>query len=300
MVEARRCVDVSWTPRPWLAILVGLEPVLLLASALLPAETWGRLFWRGTWHQESYGIGYDLHTVYCIAVIAAGAVPLLRQAERTELFDRICGVGAAVVVCVGVAAQLVEIRIMHLTAFVALVLVSLLVVRRDRGRIPAAADLAERDGVTGVLTRAGLDRVLEAMVARVRQHGGRLCVLVIDVDGFKGVNDVHGHLVGDQVLRQVAVRIGASVDGVVGRFGGDEFVVVLPGTDLAQARDLAQRVVVEAGAPFAVAGVRLRPTISVGVAEHDGGSVRDLLAAADAAMYDAKRRGGDAARSAHG
>ncbi len=157
---------------------------------------------------------------------------------------------------------------------------------------------ASRDTVTGALTRGTLEAVLRSFCRHATRSGGALSVAVVDLDRFKQVNDQHGHLAGDAMLAAVAGRLLDVVGdaGCVGRYGGDEMVVVLPGTSVAGAHALATRLVQAASQPVHAEGKRLEPSVSVGVAQHvPGQSATDLVRAADAAMYAVKRGGGGAA-----
>ncbi len=154
--------------------------------------------------------------------------------------------------------------------------------------------LATRDGLTGLLNRRALFDALDAEVQRAARYGHPLSVILLDVDHFKEVNDSHGHAVGDEVLREIAARLGARLRrvDVVGRVGGEEFCVVCPETPAQEARLVAEDLrVVVASRPLA----NLPVTISLGVATFAGGSdTRDaLLARADERLYAAKRAGRD-------
>jgi diguanylate cyclase (GGDEF)-like protein len=160
-----------------------------------------------------------------------------------------------------------------------------------------------RDGLTGLHNRPSFDEQLDRAWARSRRSGSPLSVLMCDVDDFKRYNDTRGHLAGDECLRRIASCLGAAVDrgeDVVARFGGEEFALVLPDTDAAGARVVAERVlqrVRDAALPHAGTGVGRRVSVSVGVATT--GSVRsaeELVGAADAALYAAKVAGRDTAR----
>lgn len=157
-----------------------------------------------------------------------------------------------------------------------------------------AAKLAEAertssrlDAVTGVFNRRFLDEYLTMMVARARRARQPLSVLMVDLDGFKRYNDTYGHEKGDEVLREVALSLAGAVreDNVVARYGGDEFVVVLPSTP----GEFARQVAAELCQLFTG-----EITVSVGVAclGPGGGSKRELLRAADEALYRAKAQGG--------
>jgi diguanylate cyclase (GGDEF)-like protein len=156
-------------------------------------------------------------------------------------------------------------------------------------------DAPVTDAVTGAFSRASMQARLDAELSRVRRAGGRCSLLLFDVDYFKTVNDVYGHLRGDTVLRQVADRVTATIrahDSLY-RYGGDEFVVLLPDTDRAEAVALALRVTEETRATEFAGEPPLRVTISLGVASYpdDGADPDALIACADRRNYLAKRRG---------
>lgn len=159
------------------------------------------------------------------------------------------------------------------------------------------------DPVTGALTRAQLDLALREAFAELAAGVGPLSVALLDVDGFKQINDTYGHVAGDEVLQEVAARIGGAAGAVtLGRFGGDEFVAVLVGRTAAEASRVAESMrAVVAATPVRTDDGLVSVTVSIGVAGHVGGSLADLVRAADDAMYGAKRAGrnrvGVAARS---
>jgi diguanylate cyclase (GGDEF)-like protein len=153
--------------------------------------------------------------------------------------------------------------------------------------------LATRDSLTGLANRRLFDESLHRESARSERLGAPLSLVVLDVDHFKQVNDSYGHQIGDRVLREVGDALVANTKGfdVAARYGGDEFVVLLPGCARNDAVSVAQRVRTEISRQVGDAPV----TISVGVATmpdnaHDA---ERLLAAADAALYEAKRTGRD-------
>jgi diguanylate cyclase (GGDEF)-like protein len=166
--------------------------------------------------------------------------------------------------------------------------------RRERDR--AASD-AERDGLTGALNRRGIDLRLAQALAEARRRQQVLAVLFVDIDHFKKVNDQFGHAVGDRCLDNVVARIGSElrVADSLGRYGGEEFVAVLPGAGVQQALAAAERI--RADIEFRcreVDGHPVRITASIGVAVFDLATDIEpaaLLAVADAALYQAKRAG---------
>ncbi len=156
--------------------------------------------------------------------------------------------------------------------------------------------LAHHDPLTGLPNRAMFaDRAREA-VAHVRRHNRNAAFLFVDLDNFKQINDQLGHDVGDGLLKAIATRLRASVrgDDFVARLGGDEFCVLLQ--DIADPREaaaVAQKLVHELGAPYAVGEHQLSTGASVGIAcmPVDGEDVATLMRRADSAMYRAKQRG---------
>jgi len=152
---------------------------------------------------------------------------------------------------------------------------------------------AVRDPLTGLANRALLEERLRASLARDGRSGDSTGALFLDLDGFKDVNDRHGHAVGDAVLRAVAERLVTAVrpSDTVARLGGDEFVVLVEGaTDIAM-EALVERLVAALEVSVQVGTLDLDVGVSVGVAlsRAGEGDSQGLLSAADARMYDAKR-----------
>jgi diguanylate cyclase (GGDEF)-like protein len=152
------------------------------------------------------------------------------------------------------------------------------------------------DGLTGLANRRQCEETLDDELARIERFGGPLAVVVADLDWFKDVNDQHGHPAGDAVLRQFAVLLHETVRDVdlAGRWGGEEFVLVLPGTDLMGGAQLAERIRLALADQIVLAadGTPILVTASFGVAATPPAkSAPELFAAADAAMYQAKRAG---------
>ncbi|MCO8276947.1 sensor domain-containing diguanylate cyclase [Actinoplanes sp. TRM 88003] len=166
--------------------------------------------------------------------------------------------------------------------------------------VALTAELTERalrDPLTGLGNRALLRERLGEALARSRRSGRPVGALLLDLNGFKQVNDKYGHTVGDHLLQAVAGRLRECVrdEDTVGRLGGDEFVVITE--DLASARDalaVAERIVDALDETITMGGRKLRTPASVGVAlsHADVADADELLRMADTAMYEAKRRGG--------
>ena len=151
--------------------------------------------------------------------------------------------------------------------------------------------MADTDGLTGVGNRATFETRLATEIARATRHGEPVSLLMVDVDHFKLLNDKHGHLIGDEVLRRVARQLqeGCREFDSVARYGGEEFAVVLPATDAAEALVAADRMrrLVDDAAKIP------RVSVSVGVATFplDGAQPAELVTAADSALYRSKRTG---------
>ena len=156
---------------------------------------------------------------------------------------------------------------------------------------------ALRDGLTKVYNRKHFDDLFSKEFAFASRHATPLALLFIDLDFFKKVNDTHGHPAGDYVLAEVSGVLSSAVraEDLVARFGGEEFCVLCRGTDTTGARDLGERLRVEIEQRRLVYGMKVIPvTISVGVAAMPDKSITQatgLLAAADKALYEAKRAG---------
>jgi diguanylate cyclase len=157
-----------------------------------------------------------------------------------------------------------------------------------------AEDLANHDGLTGCNTRRRMMELL-AVEAKRAARGSALTVCLLDLDHFKGVNDDHGHLAGDEVLKQFAATAQAELRATdfLARYGGEEFLIGLSQTALAQAVVVAERIrcAVEER-PFSALPSERRVTVSIGIVEHcPSDSIDRTLFRVDAALYEAKRRG---------
>ena len=189
----------------------------------------------------------------------------------------------------GWSAQISRLIIMLLAAAISLSLVS---------RSQRLLQLATSDSLTALFNRGYVDDRLAIELGRARRYGKLLTIAVIDADHFKALNDAHGHPVGDLVLQKIGaiLRESCRQSDTVGRYGGEEFVVLLPETDIETAqrkveylRDLVARTPIELGAT----GERVQITISAGLASfpQDGQEAAELFALADERMFQAKREG---------
>ncbi len=171
------------------------------------------------------------------------------------------------------------------------------VMQREREEAVAKLqEYANRDGLTGIANRRFFEARLRDEFSRWQRYGGNLSVLLFDLDHFKTINDRFGHVVGDNVLRVMAQRVVDVVrsQDTFGRFGGEEFALLLPCTSLDEAMLVAEKIRQTIGStPIEAEGVRVPVTASVGgAAAHAGALTHETLVnEADAALYRAKRQG---------
>ena len=219
-------------------------------------------------------------------VVAAGVSAdeqLASARERGQRAQQLAALGAALVFAVAAVVARLWRRLEQ--------------ARREHAE--RVEQMALKDALTGLANRHGLEMMFAHHQRRAQRSGEQLSLLFLDLDGFKAVNDRHGHTAGDELLRQAARRLAACVRAgdVVARLGGDEFVVLLvqPGADGA-AELLARRVIAEIARPYRIGEADCHVTASVGLAHHRRGpvDVGALLRRADAAMYRAKTGGKNA------
>ncbi|HEX4027611.1 MAG TPA: PleD family two-component system response regulator [Rhizomicrobium sp.] len=169
---------------------------------------------------------------------------------------------------------------------------------RLRHNVQLSLEMAITDQLTGLHNRRYMSRHLDTLMGNAKRNGRPLAFVIMDIDFFKQVNDSHGHDIGDEVLKEFATRISANVRGIdlACRYGGEEFVVAMPDTDMAFAYNIAERL----RQSIETTPVRisrdpgaLKITISIGIAKAEGeGDTADaLLHRADQALYRAKRTG---------
>lgn len=156
---------------------------------------------------------------------------------------------------------------------------------------------ATHDGLTGLLNRTAIFKALQIELERSRRDSTQLAVVIGDIDFFKQINDRCGHLAGDEVLIELTKRIASSLRPYdsAGRYGGEEFIILLPGCDRQAASTIADRLrLLISESPVATMSGSITCTMSFGVAAGEGGVIRDidsLVRLADEALYRAKRNG---------
>jgi two-component system cell cycle response regulator len=154
--------------------------------------------------------------------------------------------------------------------------------------------LARTDALTGIMNRGAIMKRLDEEMARARRENSTLSVGMLDIDRFKRVNDAHGHAAGDTVLREVVERVLAMLRpyDLLGRFGGEEFLVIVPGADSSEALEVFERIRAAVSAsPMKMEDFELTVTVSLGGATNAGEPVNLLLVRADDALYRAKGLG---------
>jgi two-component system cell cycle response regulator len=166
-----------------------------------------------------------------------------------------------------------------------------------RRRNRELAEMSRRDALTGLYNRRHLGEVMAAIAYGPEHPLGSTAMIIVDIDHFKQINDRYGHTVGDQTLRAVAALLRDAAGHVVGRWGGEEFLVVAPGMGLSHGSALAERLraVVEAAVLSDPDGQPLRVTVSVGCAA-GAGDPEWLVRLADRALYEAKHAGRNTVR----
>lgn len=281
---------VSWGLPVWMIADVPFDgpdlvmvvlPLVATVLMLITATYWGQsmvVFIAPMWltigarlAQESWAMAWPL--LAGIAVLLAVVTIYGRQVHRQS--------------CEGVAAELLSRRLSE-------------DLQQANTRLEAALqqamDLATRDPLTGLLNRRAMVERVDAEGARLARQGQSAAVLLLDLDHFKLVNDAHGHAVGDEALRQCARQMLSALrqDDLMARWGGEEFLAVLPGADRATALQAAQRMRAAVAATRLPSAPGLRPTVSIGWAIWSPPqSIDAAVAEADAGLYRAKSGGRD-------
>jgi diguanylate cyclase (GGDEF)-like protein len=239
---------------------------------------------------------------FTVPLIVAGAAFVVTPAETAGL-TVVAALAFMLAVLIGsppgtIDSAAVAVVSVDLVALVLLVYVAMFIAREQRSARDAAIRLSTIDPLTGLFNRAFFFAAIEREMARSARSGRGFCLLMMDLDGLKEINDRLGHFHGDRVLRAVSEVIESGVRRIdtAARYGGDEFVVLLPETDPTGGFVLAEKIRLGVRAmPIELPGGGPRPSLSVGVVSYpsDGRTVDELMISADGAMYASKRAGKD-------
>lgn len=266
----------SFSAAPFIAIVGNLA---LIVSALVVIAAGARLAWNGEWPA----------ILLLVSWLPLAVFSILRAMELNGFWIGPEWLEQTLAASFAFAGLLLTLGLAH----------KLRELRRDRDMASARADI---DALTGAASRPAIERGLLAAVTAARLAGERLSVAFVDIDHFKRINDAHGHPVGDRCLRLVCQSMRDELDqaALLGRYGGDEFLLVMPRTGLEDAIATGERVRASVGRTgLAVGAQTLRCSLSAGVAElQPGESPEQLLARADAALYAGKSGGRDRVVSA--
>ena len=270
-------------------------------AALLPALVWFAVY------QPDFNARVQLVCLAWIGILLANVRVVWRHGSENfaTRFTVIAMVTHAMVISLRLLATLLplpeeglltptRVQTLYISANALMIIaitVGLLMLSAERLR-SEFEQLATRDSLTGALARRVLIEACEQELARCRRHRRSMALLLMDIDHFKSVNDTHGHQMGDRVLIDFVSRVSALLrrPDLLARFGGEEFVVLLPETGLEEAEAVAGRIL----ARVAETGAGLPPvTVSIGVTVNrpDEAQLDTLLARADRALYKAKEAG---------
>jgi diguanylate cyclase (GGDEF)-like protein len=323
-----------------LPIAILLPPVYALIAPILPVALWQWRIRRAAPYRRVYtaasiGLSYGAASVgfhYLVPMVTAWMSGSFARTLAWSLLALICGVGQSGInkLLIGIAAKgaeptapiwaaffrreplyndLAELCIGVVVAygvatnlFVALLALPFVTPMQRSLRHAQLLKDSRTDAKTGLLNASTWEKEATVEVVRAVRTRTPLAVAILDIDRFKEVNDTHGHLAGDQVIKEIAQTLTNALReyDLAGRFGGEEFVLLLPHTRSADALLVAERVRAQISRlgvlPGSPSGEPIHVTVSVGVAALDGGAkreLRELLAAADSALYRAKGSGRD-------
>jgi diguanylate cyclase (GGDEF)-like protein len=290
---------------PGIFVLLGLAGVfILLVHDVMPPTAFGaaKYVLEGTLAITFATLlvfltGGDGSPFFFTFPLIVGAAALVVRSTATFVLSIAAATGYIVATTVGsgppTPVQLATVGI-DLTALFLLAFVGSVIGREQRRSRDAALRLSAVDPLTGLFNRAFFFAALEREMARSARSGRGFCMLMLDLDELKAINDRSGHHAGDAVLRAVSetIRSGIRRIDIAARYGGDEFVALLPETDPTGGWVLAEKIRLGVAARE-ISGLAARPTVSIGVVAYprDGASADDLMISADRAMYLSKRAG---------
>jgi diguanylate cyclase (GGDEF)-like protein len=244
------------------------------------------------------GVGSPFFFIFPLIV---GGAALVVSPLITGVLTSTAALGYLLAVVLGSPARILEPASLatvgiNVTAMILLVYVAAAIAREQRQTRDAAIRLSMLDPLTNLFNRGFFFAAIEREIARSARSGRGFCLLMMDLDELKLINDRFGHFYGDRVLRGVGEIISAGVRRLdtAARYGGDEFVVLLPETDPSGAYVLAEKIRLGVAAmPVALPDSTIRPSLSIGVVSYpdDGATADELMISADGAMYASKRAG---------
>jgi len=289
-VGTQRFFGVTPRWRPWIALIAG----------LLLVQLWF------TFVEPSYRIRLGLSNVLATYLFAAHAYLVIKQGSPT--FARVMSIAVLVAMSAIQFMRLVtsfiwpvghdifetaSYHLVYVGSFVfCILLFSVSTVLLATERLHAELQhLANHDSLTNALTRRHLDEACFSELARCKRHGRNMALLMMDLDHFKSVNDRFGHQAGDRVLVNFANKVNTLLrsSDQLGRFGGEEFMALLPETSLEEAVLVAERI--RAACALTDSGPSCTVSIGITTNQQDDDTVDTLLARADAALYRAKANG---------
>ncbi len=289
-VGTQRFFGVTPRVRPWIALIAAvwlvsfwftyIEPgyrVRLIVSNLLMACLFAALVWLVL----KQGANTFARMLTAGVLMGNAVIQLLRLVTSFQLPADAAFLDAA------------PHQQVYLTSYAFLILllsIGMVLMANDRLRTELE-HLATHDSLTSALTRRHINEACQRELERCRRHGRSMALLMMDLDHFKEVNDTHGHQAGDQVLIKLVATVNTLLrrPDHLGRYGGEEFVVLLPETSLDEALQVAERIRAVCAQPDR----RPSCTVSIGVTtwQKDNDTLETLIARADAAMYRAKANG---------
>jgi len=242
--------------------------------------------------------GREASPFFFVFPLIVGGAALVVSPPVTLALAAVASLGYLIALTAGAIAPLAPNTIatvsINLTALILLAYVAMVIAREQRRARDAAIRLSTVDPLTGLFNRTFFFAAVEREIARSARSGRGFCLLMMDLDELKAINDRHGHFIGDRVLRGVGDVIAEGVRriDIAARYGGDEFVVLLPETEVTGAYVLAEKIRLGV-ADLTVPGTEVRSSMSVGVVSFpdDGRTSDELMISADQAMYSSKHAG---------
>jgi diguanylate cyclase (GGDEF)-like protein len=242
--------------------------------------------------------GREASPFFFVFPLIVGGAALVVSPPVTLALAAVASLGYLIALTAGAIEPLAPTTIatvsINLTALILLAYVAMVIAREQRRARDAAIRLSTVDPLTGLYTRTFFFAAVDREIARSARSGRGFCLLMMDLDELKAVNDRHGHFIGDRVLRGVGDVIAEGVRriDIAARYGGDEFVVLLPETEVTGAYVLAEKIRLGV-AELTVPGTEVRSSMSVGVVSFpdDGRTSDELMISADQAMYSSKHAG---------